>query len=455
MRQCPRVRAMNRVTLWVFLFAWQGAAFTQYIVFEPANDLEFPGFGASVAGVSDINGDGRGEFLVGSPDEDANEVFLYDGASQVPIRTLQSPSPPPPLESGFFGYSVTQVPDVNNDGYPELAVGAINEGSGFPNVRAGRVYVFDSQTGSHLTTLESDYPTVNHQISDFGFAIDGMSDINGNGSGEVIVGGFGTGRDMGGKVEVLDGRTGEELLGLFSPRAEVEPSNRFGECLSSVPDITGDATPEIIVGAPGEDTQPEDVGGGRAYLFDGSSGDILRQLVSPNDQDGGNFGGSVAGIPDTNLDGAGDFAVGARFEVIDGFEERTGRVYIFDGSSCAVLHTLESPFLQLERGGQFGYSVDGVPDSNENGSGDVLVGAPGENRAYLIDGLTGELLQEFSPYVQSSGSAVAWVTDVDGDGLNDYLFGAWTGRSSVWKGAAVLYLSTLAPSSIKNWNLLR
>ena len=74
----------------------------------------------------------------------------------------------------------------------------------------------------------------------------------------------------------------------------------FGYSVAGVPDADGDGRSDLLVGAPGDGP----LSPGRAYLVSGVNGALLYELVSPNEQFDGNFGYSVAGIPDADGDGA-------------------------------------------------------------------------------------------------------------------------------------------------------
>lgn len=271
----------------------------------------------------------------------------------------------------------------------------------------------------------------------FGRAVDGSPDTNGNGSGDVVIGAFQetvSGQAGAGRVYVFDGYTANLLHTLVSPSPETDGG--YGIEVDGIPDTNGDGAGDILVGAWREDpgVAPEDAG--RAYIYDGSSGTLLHTLISPNQQLYGRFAEALAGMNDTNGNGRGDVIIGAWQEDLGGPLVDAGRAYIFDGSAATLLHTLVSP--SPEAGGRFGFAVSGVPDLTGDGLEDVVVGAVYEDvlpagtdagRAYVFNGSTGALLHALSsPLAEAYGAfgvEVNGIPDLTGDGLGDVIVGAF------------------------------
>jgi hypothetical protein len=154
-------------------------------------------FGHSVAGVGDISGDGRPDVLVGAPHQHVGtnlqqgQAFVFSGFTGSRLRTLNNPVPQP---SAGFGWSVAGAGDINGDGLPEA--GDIN-GDGVPDVVVGaalqdgaqsdegQVFVFSGADSSPLHTLNSPFP---QHDAFFGWSVAGTRDINGDGVPDVVVG---------------------------------------------------------------------------------------------------------------------------------------------------------------------------------------------------------------------------------------------------------------------------
>ncbi len=402
-------RRVGLLLLFVPLCLFSTTAVAQSLTLGSPNPEEDDRLGYSVAGVADADGDGHGDLLVGTIGE--NTAYLFSGATGAVLHTLPLPGPAP---KGGFGIEVAGVPDADGDGHGDLLIGSRP---------ANEAYLFSGATGALLHTLTS--PDSN-QNGGFG-RVAGVPDVDGDGRGDLLVGA--AGEDTGGlfnsgRAYLFSGATGTLLHMLISPNPQL--GGLFGHSVAGVTDTDGDGRGDLLVGAIGEN---------RAYLFNGANGALLYEL-QPTAPNPGQFGISVSGVPDTDGDGRGDLLVGDRNG--DGGFFRSGVAYLFSGATGEILYEIVSP--NAEVGGLFGTSVSGVPDTDGDGRGDLLSGAPREDvvvgfdfvpnagRVYLFSGATGELSREFltreADAFGNFGFSVSGVSDADGDGSGDVLIGA-------------------------------
>lgn len=305
----------------------------------------------------------------------AGVVHLFDPATGSILRSFRNPNGLPPDGFDAFGQSIAVVGG-------NVLVGAPADDTVGPN--AGAAYLFDGATGQVLRTFHDPAPW----NQSFGGAVAAL------GPNALIAGSE--------VVYLFDTGSGS-LIRTFSPPS----SSAFG-----YRSFFAEACGGVVVTAPDDDTAGPS--SGAAYLFDASSGVILRTFLNPTPAPDDDFGYSVAAFGSSLLIGApGDDAVAA-----DG-----GALHRFDCSSGALLRTYLSP--TPSDGETFGWSVALVDDN-------VLVGAArggysgSDGAAYLLDAGTGESLQTFkglSPTVpRSFGTAVAAVGSavaVGGAGAHD------------------------------------
>ncbi len=428
----------------VFLF--DGATGAPLCAFRSDNAETWGNFGHSVGEVPDANGDGYDDFIVGAWREDhsgitnAGRVYVFDGDVDAPVYTLVSPNPE---SDGRFAWSAGFAGDVNNDGDPDIVVGAYIEDGGASN--SGRAYVFDAQTGTLLWTLVSPNP---EDTGRFGDSVAGAGDIDDDGFDDVIIGANSEdgGTFEAGRAYVFGGQTGSLIHTLVSPNPSI--NGLFGVAVSGVGDVDNDGYDDVIVGT--QEAPGGLLGAGRAYVFSGQTGSLLHTLVSPNPVEWGFFGSGVIGTGDMNSDGRPDMVISASTE--DGGATDAGRVYVFSGIDGSLLRTFVSPNPEVD--GTFGASIASVPDVNSDGCPDLMVGASYEDggdsdtgRAYLLSGSDGALLSTFvSPNPESGGdfgTSVSSIGDLNGDGFADALVGARledggaanAGRAYVFSGA--------------------
>ena len=247
----------------------------------------------------------------------------------------------------------------------------------------------------------------------FGEAVAGIRDINNDGYPDIVTGAPletpESGPDGAGCVYVWCGKTGDLVRILVSPNQE--ENGHFGYFVAEADDVNNDNIPDILIGAPHEDPGASPDNAGRAYVFDGQTGIIIYTLVSSNEEENGYFGCSGASIP---INFNGDMVIGAYGESPGSSPDGAGRAYIVDGTDGSVSHTLVSP--NEETDGKFGFSVSASYGGFS--AQEVIVGAYGESpdtspdeagRAYVFSAITGALNRTFQSPNEEEGGRFGYV----------------------------------------------
>ncbi len=224
---------------------------------------------------------------------------------------------------------------------------------------------------------------------------------------------------------------------LISPTGEAT-ATAFGASVSSAGDVNGDGYEDVIVGAWGYSSNT-----GRAYVYYGGPGaDTVADLTLTGEATGNYFGASVSSVGDLNGDGHADVIVGAY-----GYSTNTGRAYVYYGGPGADA-VADLTLTGEATSNIFGASVSSAGDMNGDGYEDVIVGAWGYSsntgRAYVYYGGPGaDAVADLTLTGEATGNvfgaSVSSAGDVNGDGYGDVIAGARgyssnTGRAYVYYG---------------------
>ena len=264
-------------------------------------------FGKSVA----ISGDYA---IVGATGEDdgaswSGIAYIFNVVTGSLIHTLRNPESN--KSENYYGWSVAMSGNY-------AIVSAANE-----ETSSGKAYIYNVTTGALVHTLDNpnDYddgykPAVDH----FGYSVA----MSGNYAIVSAIYENDAGGNNSGKAYIFDVTTGLRVHTLNNPNDYGTSYNdEFGWGVA----MSGNYA---IVGA------PFDAPGGKAYVFDVTTGALIHTLDNPNDSgtsDGDSFGKSVAI--------SGNYAaVGAPNEDKPDGTTNSGVVYVFNVTTGALVHTL-------------------------------------------------------------------------------------------------------------------
>jgi hypothetical protein len=340
----------------------------------------FDGFGRGLDGVGDVNGDGFDDVAIGEAattpfsasnvqvfsGEDGSKIWKFD--PQQPLSVGQSVASAGDLDldgindvltgepllalSGkdgrvlyriyrklnvyhtvSFGEVITSYADVDGDGVREVIAGAPSEGLS-PFYGHGFASAFSGRTGKHLY----DVPWTNVR------SMSGGGDVNGDGIADVaIVSGYVSPNQ--GFLKIVSGDDGHV----------VRLHQGLDIAVAMLGDVDGDGLEDYAA------TGDRYFGTNQVGVFSGGSGSTLMSIRTPGSQFTIQFGSTLAGVGDVDLDGVPDLLIGDPY---------TGTVYLVSGSSGSLLTSIKGP-------SSFGFAIAAAGDVNQDGRPDIAVSQPG------------------------------------------------------------------------------
>ncbi len=282
-------------------------------------------------------------------------------------------------------------------GYSIDSIGDLN-GDGISDVvvgeprystRTGTAHLLSGSDGSSIARVPG-----TQNSGRFGTAVCGMGDLDQDGLPDIAVSSPGILGVDSGEVQLISGANRSSLNVLTLPHLI-----NVGESISAVGDMDADGSMDLLVFG------REDLNtgtGDEAHIFSGASGSSILQIISARKGSLRDAVGVTLG--DVDGDGLSDFAIGAPNTDL-GSGPDTGLVVAYSGGTGHKLwqHKGDAP------GGNAGASLSQLADQNADGVPDLLVGQPftamdAMQRVCVVSGMDGQVLRSLSYHSPGSFS---------------------------------------------------
>ncbi|CAB5505847.1 hypothetical protein THERMOT_2230 [Bathymodiolus thermophilus thioautotrophic gill symbiont] len=432
---------------------------------ESAGD--YSGFSVSSAG--DVNGDGLDDLIIGAykAKNKAGQSFVVFGKADGAAVNLSTITPGTGT-GGFVingdkdetadrigdysGFSVSSAGDVNGDGLDDLIVGAYGVDL-VDKPQAGQSFVvFGKANGAvvNLSTLNTGGFVINGE-KDYdwsGYSVSSAGDVNGDGLDDLIIGAYKAGSDSknkAGKSFVVFSKIDGAIIDLSTVASDTGTAgfvingeksyDGSGFSVSSAGDVNGDGLDDLIVGAYKAENQA-----GKSYVVFGKVDGVAVDLSAIASGTGGfvihgesawdKSGFSASSAGDVNGDGLDDLIVGASQANSDG-KSNTGKSYVVFGKDdgfavnlSAIASGTGGFVINGENAGDYsGFSVSSAGDVNGDGLDDLIVGAFGADldgigigigKSFVIFGKTDTKAVDLAD-ISAAGGDIAHAIDFQGD----------------------------------------
>lgn len=355
--------------------------------------------GWSVASAGDLNDDGVDDVIVGAPLNDRNgdrsgAAYVVHGGSWLP-ESMSLADANATLLGGAddrAGWSVGNTSALPGD-EQGVIVGALGDSTGADE--AGAAFLVGAQTLAEGASLnlddDADATLVGEGMGDHaGAAVSSAGDVDGDGVDDVLVGAprNDSGGTQAGAAYVVLGSVGGQMdLGDADVELVGEAEGDRAGFAVSAGDLDDDGMADVVVGAPNNDAAGND--SGIAYVVFGSESlpdevdlaDADASLEGEAAEDRAGWSVDVATAGAGTCDGVDDLLVGAPQN--DGAASNAGAAYLVFGdaslSGSTSLADADQTFVGEAANDAAGMSVAFAGDVNDDGTGDVAIGAPRED----------------------------------------------------------------------------
>ncbi len=382
----------------VYLFLSTGGGLDATHAWAAGGGSNAVNFGSAVAGAGDVNNDGVHDAIIADEDykayleirpgewnwTQAGGAFVYKGMAGVGLSDDPIWSYTGAVQTGKFASAVAGAGDLNDDGFDDIVVGArlYTDQTDETTNGEGAVYVFYGSVDGPNT--EPNWLIDSDQANAWlGASVSAAGDVSGDGVDDLIVG----------APKYINPETGLQEGAVFVFHGGTSPSSvadaawvayggqdggQFGGSVAGAGDVNGDGFPDVVVSAPVYHRPSDDAVAGAAFAFCGNGAGLDSDPCwrAYGGMPGGGFGASVSGAGDVNDDGFDDVIIGAPSYEPDPTIGYIGAAFLYFGSDKGLSLWAGWKARGDKNRTDFGFSVGSTGDVGGDGVDGVIIGAP-------------------------------------------------------------------------------
>lgn len=433
-------------------------------------------YGKLFTAAGDLNGDGVTDFFHREPSSSRNGLIenglveAIDGKTGILIWSRLGLS-----HHENLGSSGKVLPDLDGDGFPEVAFGAPGadsnglENNGYVEVVRGQngypywhrsgtinhnglgevMSIVDDLDGDGVDDMVTSSPSSNtlgfwhngfamaisvdagvemwriygpEDNSLLGEKIKSIPDVNSDGAPDILMvspNAFASGRYWNGTMRMVSGIDGTTIWNVHGDFH----NDRLGDVFNASNDLTGDGLVNIVVGAPNRSTLGK-TQNGALLMLDGATSQALWIVEGTDDY--ASLGSEIIIPADLNGDGLHDIVAATPNANTNNYVGN-GAIHSFTGNGGAPIWRIDG----TSTSAHLGNALLRVADVNGDGVIDLVSGSEYADSNGLsnngnisgIDGVSGSILWSVNGETSDTqlGSRLAGVTDLDGDGIKDFV----------------------------------
>ena len=388
---------MKRI-LFIFILL-SSNIFAQEKIYDLVGSEFESGFGLVISGLKDHNQDGINDFAV--LEASTNKVYLFSGANGQLLNTFEQ------VDSQSYGNNILSLPDINNDGIPEIIISDSRATDVFLNPDSGVIYIYSgnpSQNFNLLFDLELFIPAPGSPTNArFGTGVAVLGDINNNGFPEIAGGAS--------RFESSRGLVRVQSANKSSTPWTIENNvndEAMGYNLLAIEDQNNDGIKDLLVAFPSDDIPGNN---GKVQLLSGANGSVITTLFPPANHYV--FGCAMRDVGDVTGDGVPDFAISA----VSKFNDNFVNIRIYSGADLSIYRNIPNTPFFCDNG-----NFAGIGDINGDGFDEIIVGDSSDINSdnivsfKVVSGKTGEeLLLSNGSFSEEFAYSVSGLGDINND----------------------------------------